>query len=181
HRSDYGRSQSFKAGQASGDDLPINKSCHSGADTTILPSNRVETATKSLSEHIQSQPECLQQCIAAQRVPDPCRSGEKLHEFLPDCEKVPGPSQQLQATQWIAYIYGKKNVMLLTAEWKKNNPPPPKQIPKKAPVGSNGISNVKKQRKAQNKGKGKAPGRATESQKFIRIPWRMYFIWPEQC
>ncbi|MBW0551795.1 hypothetical protein O181_091510 [Austropuccinia psidii MF-1] len=61
HRSDYGRSQSVTEGQ--------------GADTT----------TRSLSGYIQSHPEGLQQCIAAQEVPDSCRSVEKLCEFLPDC------------------------------------------------------------------------------------------------
>ncbi|MBW0513557.1 hypothetical protein O181_053272 [Austropuccinia psidii MF-1] len=52
-------------------------------------------------------PEGLQQCIAAQRVPDPCRSVKKLHELLPDCEEIPGPSQHLQVTQWMASIDGK--------------------------------------------------------------------------
>ncbi|MBW0577154.1 hypothetical protein O181_116869 [Austropuccinia psidii MF-1] len=99
HRRDYGRSQSVSEGQESVDDLQINKLCHSEADNTILPSNRAETATRSLSRHLQSKPESLQQCIAAQRVPDPCRSVEKLHEFLPDCEKIPVPSQHLQVTQ----------------------------------------------------------------------------------
>ncbi|MBW0520079.1 hypothetical protein O181_059794, partial [Austropuccinia psidii MF-1] len=67
-----------------------------------------DTAPKSLSGPIQSQPETLCQCIAAQGVPDPCRSVEKLHEFLPDCEKIPGPSQHLQVTQWMASIDGKE-------------------------------------------------------------------------
>ncbi|MBW0583690.1 hypothetical protein O181_123405 [Austropuccinia psidii MF-1] len=75
---------------------------------SFLPSKRADTATRSLSGYLQSQPEGLQQCIAAQRVPDPCRSVEKLHEFLPDCEKVMGPSQHLQATQWMASIDGKE-------------------------------------------------------------------------
>ncbi|MBW0587657.1 hypothetical protein O181_127372 [Austropuccinia psidii MF-1] len=79
-RRDYGRSQSVTEGQ--------------GADT----------ATRSLSGNLQSQPEGVQQCIAAQRVPDPFRSVEKLHEFLPDCEKIPGPSQHLQVTKWMASI-----------------------------------------------------------------------------
>ncbi|MBW0588452.1 hypothetical protein O181_128167 [Austropuccinia psidii MF-1] len=84
HRRDYGRRQSVTEGQGSVYDFQINKLCHSEADNTILPSNTAATATKSLSEHIQSQPEGLQQCIAPQRVPDPCRCVEKLHEFLPD-------------------------------------------------------------------------------------------------
>ncbi|MBW0538955.1 hypothetical protein O181_078670 [Austropuccinia psidii MF-1] len=68
---------------------------------------QADTATRSHSGHIQSQPEGLQQCIAAQRVPALCRSVEKLHEFLPDCEKIAGPSQKLQVTQWMVSIYGK--------------------------------------------------------------------------
>ncbi|MBW0590232.1 hypothetical protein O181_129947 [Austropuccinia psidii MF-1] len=117
-----------------------------------------DTATRSLSGHIQSQPEGLQQCTAAQRVPDLCRSVEKLHELIPDCKKVPRSSQHLQVTQWMASIDGKKkNMMLLTAEWSKNNPPQPKQVPRPAPVTSISNSNVKKQPQAQNKGKGKAP------------------------
>ncbi|MBW0537992.1 hypothetical protein O181_077707 [Austropuccinia psidii MF-1] len=108
HIHDYGRSQSVTKGQGSVDDLQIHKLCHSEAHNTISRSNRADTATRSLSGHIQSQPEGLQQCIAAQRVPDPCRSVEKLHEFLPDCEKIPGPSQHLQVTQWMASIDGKE-------------------------------------------------------------------------
>ncbi|MBW0563554.1 hypothetical protein O181_103269 [Austropuccinia psidii MF-1] len=79
HRRDYGRSQSVKEGQGSVDDFQINKLCHSEADNTVFPSKRADTATKRLSGHIQSQQEGLRQCIAAQRVPDPCRSVEKLH------------------------------------------------------------------------------------------------------
>ncbi|MBW0483340.1 hypothetical protein O181_023055 [Austropuccinia psidii MF-1] len=108
HRCDCGRSQSATEGQGSVDDLQINNLSHSEADNTILPSNRYDTATRSLSGHIKSQPEGLQQCIAAQIVPDPCRSVEKLNEFLPDCEKIPGPSQNLQVTQWMASIDGKE-------------------------------------------------------------------------
>ncbi|MBW0545546.1 hypothetical protein O181_085261 [Austropuccinia psidii MF-1] len=57
---------------------------------------------------MKSQAECLKQCIAEKRVPDPCRSVEKPHEFLPDCEKIPGPSQNLQVTQLMASIDGKE-------------------------------------------------------------------------
>ncbi|MBW0590149.1 hypothetical protein O181_129864 [Austropuccinia psidii MF-1] len=84
HRRYYGRSQSVTEGQ------------------------RADAATRSLSGHLQSHPEGLQQCTAAQRVPYPCRSVEKLHEFLPDCERIPGPSQHFQVTQWMASIDGKE-------------------------------------------------------------------------
>ncbi|MBW0582919.1 hypothetical protein O181_122634 [Austropuccinia psidii MF-1] len=107
HGRAYGRSQSVTEGHGSVDDFQINKLCHSEADNSVLPPNRADTATRSLSGHLQIQPEGLQKCIAAQRVPDPCRSVEKLHEFLPDCEKTPGPSQNFQVTQWMASIDGK--------------------------------------------------------------------------
>ncbi|MBW0500879.1 hypothetical protein O181_040594 [Austropuccinia psidii MF-1] len=104
---------------------------------------RSQSVTEGQGGHIQSHPEGLKQCIAAQRVPDPCRSVEKLHEFLPDCDKIPGPSQQFQVTQWITSIDGKENMMLLTAEWWKNNPPPPNKVPKTAPVARSSNSNMK--------------------------------------
>ncbi|MBW0583416.1 hypothetical protein O181_123131 [Austropuccinia psidii MF-1] len=81
HRRDYGRSQPVTEGQGSVYAFQINKFCHSKADNTVLPSKRGDTTTRSLSGHLQSQPEGLKQCIAAQRVPDPCISVEKLHEF----------------------------------------------------------------------------------------------------
>ncbi|MBW0572375.1 hypothetical protein O181_112090 [Austropuccinia psidii MF-1] len=108
HRCDYVRRQSATERQESVYDFQINKLFHSEADNTVLTSNRAETATRSLSGHLQSQPEGLQQFIAAQRVPDPFRSVEKLHEFLPECEKISVPSQHLQVTQWMASIDGKE-------------------------------------------------------------------------
>ncbi|MBW0517704.1 hypothetical protein O181_057419 [Austropuccinia psidii MF-1] len=73
-RPDYGRSQSVTEEQGSVNESQTNKLCHSEADNTVLPSNRAETATRSLSGHSKSHPEGKQQFIAAQRVPDPCRS-----------------------------------------------------------------------------------------------------------
>ncbi|MBW0589857.1 hypothetical protein O181_129572 [Austropuccinia psidii MF-1] len=59
--------------------------------------------------------------------------------------------------------------MLLTLEWRKNNPPPPKPVPKTAPVASTSNSNVKKKPQTPNKGKGKAPAPKPYSQGY-RIP-----------
>ncbi|MBW0586607.1 hypothetical protein O181_126322 [Austropuccinia psidii MF-1] len=73
----------------------------------------------------------------------------------------------------------KKKIMLLTAEWRKNNPPPPKQVTKTAPVARSRNSSIKNQPQAQNKGKGKAPDTNPYGQGY-RIPWKMYFRWPEQ-
>ncbi|MBW0465207.1 hypothetical protein O181_004922 [Austropuccinia psidii MF-1] len=81
HRRDYGRGQSVTEGQRSVDDSQSNTLVHSEADNTVLTSNWAYSATTSLREHIQSKPKGLQQCISGQRVPDPCRSVEKLNEF----------------------------------------------------------------------------------------------------
>ncbi|MBW0580111.1 hypothetical protein O181_119826 [Austropuccinia psidii MF-1] len=171
YRHDYGRSQSVKEGQGSVNGSQTDKFCHSEADNTVSPSNRADTATRSVSGHIQSQPESLKQCIAAQRVQYPCRSVEKLPEFLPDCKKILGPSQHLQATQRMASINGKEEHDAFNSRIEEKNPPPPKQVPKKAQVTRSRNSNVKKQPQEQNKGKAKAPARATTSQKFSRMPW----------
>ncbi|MBW0561762.1 hypothetical protein O181_101477 [Austropuccinia psidii MF-1] len=63
----------------------------------------------------------------------------------------------------------KKNMMLSTAEWRKNNPPPPKQVPRTVPVASSTNSDMRKQPQAQNKEKGKAPATKPYSQDY-RIP-----------
>ncbi|MBW0544914.1 hypothetical protein O181_084629 [Austropuccinia psidii MF-1] len=143
-------------------------------------SGRSKSVTEGQGGHIKSHSEGLQQCISAQRVPDPCRSVEKLHELLPGCEKASGPSQNLKVTQWMESIDGKEKHDAFNRRMEEKNPPPPKQVPKTAPVARSSNSNVKKQPKAQNKGKGKAPGtkltaRATESQRFSRMPWKMNF------
>ncbi|MBW0546838.1 hypothetical protein O181_086553 [Austropuccinia psidii MF-1] len=108
HRSDYGRRQSVTEEQGLANECQTDKLCHPAADNTVLPSNRAATASRSLSGHLKSQPEGIQQLIAAQRVPEPCLFVEKLQEFLPDCEEIPCPSQHLQVTQCIASIDGKE-------------------------------------------------------------------------
>ncbi|MBW0585960.1 hypothetical protein O181_125675 [Austropuccinia psidii MF-1] len=62
-----------------------------------------------------------------------------------------------------------KNMMLLTAECRTNNPPPPKQVPKTAPIARSRNSDVQKKPQAQNKGKGKATATKPYSQGY-RIP-----------
>ncbi|MBW0493228.1 hypothetical protein O181_032943 [Austropuccinia psidii MF-1] len=108
YRLDYGRSQSVTEGRGSVNGSQTDKIFHSKSDNTVLPSTRAETSTGSPSEHLQGQTEGIQQCISAQRVPDPCRSVEKLHEFLLEFEKIPGKSQHFQVTQWMASIDGKE-------------------------------------------------------------------------
>ncbi|MBW0588668.1 hypothetical protein O181_128383 [Austropuccinia psidii MF-1] len=169
NRCDYGRSQPGTEGKGSVDDFQTTKIGHSDADNPILPSQRSDTAARSLSGHIQSQPQSLQQCPAVQQKPDPCRSVEKLHEFLPDCEKISEPSQYLQIAQWMASIDGEEKHDALDTRMEEKNPPVPKQVPKTAPVASSSNSNVKKQPQAPNKRKGKAPATKPYSQGY-RIP-----------
>ncbi|MBW0515117.1 hypothetical protein O181_054832 [Austropuccinia psidii MF-1] len=148
YRHDYCRSQSVTEGQVSVNGSQTDKLCHSEADNTVLASNRADTTTRSLSGHIQSQPEGLQQCIAAQRVPNPCRCVENLHEFLPDCEKIPGPSQNLIEEKQPS----------ITQESAKNRSSSKKQQ-----------FQHEKKTQSQNKGKGKEPATKPYIQGY-RIP-----------
>ncbi|MBW0581192.1 hypothetical protein O181_120907 [Austropuccinia psidii MF-1] len=93
YRHDYGRIQSVTEGQESVNESQTNKLFHCETDSTFLPLKRVYTSTRSLSWHIQRQPECIQQCTSAQRLSNPRRPLEKLNELLPDCEEAFGPSQ----------------------------------------------------------------------------------------
>ncbi|MBW0489710.1 hypothetical protein O181_029425 [Austropuccinia psidii MF-1] len=99
NRASYSHSSSSKKGYR----------CDYSRRQSVTEAYRAETTTRSLSGNLKSQKEGLQQCLVAQRVPDPCRSVEKLHEFLPDCEKISGASQHLKFTQWMACIDGKKH------------------------------------------------------------------------
>ncbi|MBW0474394.1 hypothetical protein O181_014109 [Austropuccinia psidii MF-1] len=93
-----------------------------------------------------------------------------MHKLLPYCEKIPGPSQHFQVTQWITSILNplmeKENMMLLTAELRKNNLPPHKKVPKTASAARSSHSNVKKKPQAQKKGQGKAPAPKTYSKGY---------------
>ncbi|MBW0594108.1 hypothetical protein O181_133823 [Austropuccinia psidii MF-1] len=108
---------------------------HSDADNIILPSQRADTTIRSLSGHIQSQTQSIQQCPAVQGVEDPCRSVEKLHEFLPDFEKIPGPSQYLQIAQWMASIGGEEKHDALDTRMEEKQPSTTQESAKSSPSG----------------------------------------------
>ncbi|MBW0525319.1 hypothetical protein O181_065034, partial [Austropuccinia psidii MF-1] len=135
NRRDYGRIQPGTEVKGSVDDFQTTKIGHFDSDNNILPSERADTATRSLSGHIQSQPQSIQQCTAAQGVPDPGRSVEKLHEFLPDCEKVAGPSQYLQIAQWMASIDGKEKQDSLYTRMEGKQPSTTQTSVKNSPSG----------------------------------------------
>ncbi|MBW0549366.1 hypothetical protein O181_089081, partial [Austropuccinia psidii MF-1] len=95
-------------GQGSVNESQTEKLCHCEADSTILPSKRAETATRNLSGHIKSQPEGIQKCTSTQRVSNSSTPLKKLHELLPDCEKVSEPYQYFHITEWVASNDGKE-------------------------------------------------------------------------
>ncbi|MBW0582247.1 hypothetical protein O181_121962 [Austropuccinia psidii MF-1] len=135
HRCDYGKRQSDTEGQASVKDFHNNKLSNSDSDDTLLHSKRADISNRSLSEHLQSQPEGFQQCTAAQRVPDPFRSVEKLHEFIPDCKEIPGASPHLKVTQWMASIDGKEEYDAFNSKMEEKQPSTNKANAKTSPSG----------------------------------------------
>ncbi|MBW0582421.1 hypothetical protein O181_122136 [Austropuccinia psidii MF-1] len=161
HRCDYGRSQSVKEGKVSVDESKSNKLVHSEANNTVLPSKRADIATRSLSGHIQSQPEGLQQCISAQRVPDPCTSVEKLHEFLPDCEKIPEPSQHLKVTQWMTSIDGKEKHYAFNSRMEEKQPSTTQASAKNSPSSQKQQFQCEKTAKSSEQGQRKGTSHKT--------------------
>ncbi|MBW0504381.1 hypothetical protein O181_044096, partial [Austropuccinia psidii MF-1] len=130
-------------------------------DNTVLPSNRAENATRSLSGHKESQSQGLKQCISAQNVPDPFRSVEKLHEFLPDCEKIPGPSQHLQVTQWMAFIDGKEKHDAFNSRMEENPPSTTQASAKKSPSSQQQQLQCEKDAKSSEQGQRKGTSHKT--------------------
>ncbi|MBW0482308.1 hypothetical protein O181_022023 [Austropuccinia psidii MF-1] len=79
---------------------------------------------------------------------------------------------------WHTFIK-KKSIIPLPAEWRKDNHPPPKKVPKPSPVAKSSSSDIEEKPKAENKVNLKAPTTNSYSQGY-RMPWKMCFRWPEQ-
>ncbi|MBW0464427.1 hypothetical protein O181_004142 [Austropuccinia psidii MF-1] len=122
NRHDYGRGQSVTEGQGLVDYSQTDKLCHSEAYNTFSLSKRSDTITRSLSGHLQSQPEGIQQGFAAEIVPDPCRSMENLPQFLAYCKKTPEPFQNLKVTHWMASVDGKEKDDALNSRMEEKQP-----------------------------------------------------------
>ncbi|MBW0501781.1 hypothetical protein O181_041496 [Austropuccinia psidii MF-1] len=69
----------------------------------------------------------------------------------------------------MALIDGKEKHDAFNSRMEEKQPPPPKQVPRTAPVARRSNSNMKRHPKAQKKGKGKAPATKAYSQGY-RIP-----------
>ncbi|MBW0558406.1 hypothetical protein O181_098121 [Austropuccinia psidii MF-1] len=134
---------------------------NSDDDDTILPSQRDDTTPRSFSGHIQSQPQRLQQFPAVQGVPDPCRFVEKLHEFLPDCEKVPGPSQYLQISQWMASIDGEEKHDSLHTRMEEKQPSTTQASAKNSSSGQK--QQIQREKEATSSKKGQREGTSTKT------------------
>ncbi|MBW0512340.1 hypothetical protein O181_052055 [Austropuccinia psidii MF-1] len=80
-----------------------------------------------------------------------------------------GPSQNFQVTKWMASINGKEEYNAFNRRMEEKEAPPPKQVPKPAPVARSSNSNMKKQPKSQNKEKVKEPATKPYIQGY-RIP-----------
>ncbi|MBW0593237.1 hypothetical protein O181_132952 [Austropuccinia psidii MF-1] len=166
NRHDYCRSQTGTEGKGSVDDFQTTEIGHSDADNTIIPSQRADTATRSLSGRMKSQPQSIKQCPAVQGVPDPCRSVEKLHEFLHDCEKAPGPSQYLQIAQWMAPIDGEEKHDSLDTRMEEKQPSTTQESAKNSPIGQQQQFQREKAATSSKKGKGEAPAPKPYSQGY---------------
>ncbi|MBW0567115.1 hypothetical protein O181_106830 [Austropuccinia psidii MF-1] len=127
------------------------------AEANELQKDKADGATRSLSGHLQSQPEGIQQCIAAQRVPDPSRSVEKLHEFLPDCEKIPGLIQHLKVTQWMASIDGKEKTDACNSRMQEKQPSNTQESAKNSPSSQKQQSQCEKAATSSEQGQRQAP------------------------
>ncbi|MBW0590303.1 hypothetical protein O181_130018 [Austropuccinia psidii MF-1] len=124
YRSHHGRKQLVTEGQGSVNEIQTYKLCHSEADNTVLPSNRAETSTRSLCGHIQSQQEGLQQFLS-----DLWKNCMNLYLTVRMFLGHPKTCKLLDG--WHP-LMEKKNIILLTEEWRGKKPPPPKQFPKTA-------------------------------------------------
>ncbi|MBW0534023.1 hypothetical protein O181_073738 [Austropuccinia psidii MF-1] len=96
---------------------------------------RSQSDTEGQGGHLQIHPEGLQQCTEGQGVPDPCRSVDKLHELIPDGKKIPGSSQYLQVTQWMASINGKEEYDAFNSIMEEKQPTTTKESARTSPSG----------------------------------------------
>ncbi|MBW0571690.1 hypothetical protein O181_111405 [Austropuccinia psidii MF-1] len=174
HRHYYGRSQSVKEGQASVYDLQINKLCHSEADKTISLQKELKPPQEASVDIYKASQKAYNNALHH-------KNNQILAVLWKNCinsyltvRKFLGHFSTCKLLNGWHPLMEKKNMILLTAVWRKNNPPPHKQVPKTAPVASSSNSNMKKQPQAQNKGKGKAPATNPYSQGY-KIPSKMYF------
>ncbi|MBW0564148.1 hypothetical protein O181_103863 [Austropuccinia psidii MF-1] len=161
HRHDYGRSQSVR--EVQGADTPTRRL------SDIFKSRQKAYNNGLKHKEYQILSDLWKNCM------NPYLTVRKLLGNTNTCKLLNGWHPLME----------KKNMILLTEEWKKNNPQPPKKVPKTAPVASSSNYNVKSTHKLRIRAKARhqtqnPTARAKESQRFSRMRWKMYFSWPEQ-
>ncbi|MBW0584454.1 hypothetical protein O181_124169 [Austropuccinia psidii MF-1] len=85
----------------------------------------------------------------------------KLQEFLPDCEKVPGPSQHLQVTQWMTSIDGKEEHHTLNSRMDEKQPTTTQTSAKDSPSGQQKQFQSEKAATSSEQGKRKGTSHKT--------------------
>ncbi|MBW0493065.1 hypothetical protein O181_032780 [Austropuccinia psidii MF-1] len=61
---------------------------------------------------------------------------KNLSQYLPDCKKIPGQSQNFKVTQWMASIYGKEKHDAFNRKMEEKQPSTTQTSAKIAPVAS---------------------------------------------
>ncbi|MBW0568206.1 hypothetical protein O181_107921 [Austropuccinia psidii MF-1] len=142
HRRYYGRSESVTEAQGSVDDFKINKLCHSEADNTFPPSNRAAMPQKASVYIYKATQKAYNNALQHKEY-------QILADLWKNCinsyltvRKFLGHPNTCKLLNGWHRLMEKKNTILLTAEWRKNNPSPPKQVPKTAPIASRSSSKV---------------------------------------
>ncbi|MBW0509432.1 hypothetical protein O181_049147 [Austropuccinia psidii MF-1] len=161
HRHDYGRSQSVAEGQKSVDDSQSSRAIHSEAYNTVLTSNRAEPPQEASVDIYKASQKAYNNALQHKEYQILADLGKNcMNSYLTVRKFLGHPNTCKLLNGWHPLM--EKNMILLTEEWRKNNPPPPIKVPKAAPVASSSNSNVKKQPQDQNKGKGKEPATRSE-------------------
>ncbi|MBW0588308.1 hypothetical protein O181_128023, partial [Austropuccinia psidii MF-1] len=94
-------------------------------------------------------------------VPDPCRFVEKLNEFLPDCEEIPGPSQYLQIAQLMASIDGEEKHDAIDTRMQEKQPSTTQASAKNRPSGQQQLFQHEKAAKSSKQGQRKGTSHQT--------------------
>ena len=86
---------------------------------------------------------------------------EELHEFLPDSEKIPGPSQYLKIAQWMASIDGEEKHDSLDTRMEEKQPSTSQASAKNSPSGQKQKFQCEKASTSSKQGKRKGTSHQT--------------------
>ncbi|MBW0541528.1 hypothetical protein O181_081243 [Austropuccinia psidii MF-1] len=159
HRRDYGRSQSDKEGQGSVKDFD-NKNC------PILKLMTLFYLQKELTPPQEASVDIYKASKKAYNNELQHKEYQILADLWKNCmnsyltvRKLLGHPNTCKLLNGWHPLMEKKNMMLLTAEWRKNNPQPPKQVPRPAaiPMGK-GSHKLKTRAKGRHQPQALQPG-----------------------